>query len=126
MASFIDNPAIKGREDKFLNKDVAISLVLASWKESLFAHEWLKSDGSLKSLSELNDTNRQKRLDIEAAIKAGKPLAKPVLGLGITDSVEIGSGKDVLLTLAGLSEDIVSVHIPKSHIDDFKLFLRDL
>ena len=124
MASFIDNPAIKGREEKFLSKDVAISLVIASWRESLFAHEWLKSDGSLKNLSELNDTNRQKRLDVEAAIKDGRPLMKPVLGLGLTDSVEIGSGKDVLLTLASLSEKTISVHIPKSHADDFKLFLR--
>ena len=124
MASFIDNPAIKGREDKFLNHDVAIPLVIASWKESLFAHEWLKADGSLKALSELNDTNRQKRLDVEAAIKEGRPLIKPVLGLGLTDSVEIGSGKDVLLTLACLSQDVVSVHIPKSHADEFNLFLR--
>lgn len=124
MVPFIDNPAIKGREEKFLNKDVAISLVLESWRESLFAHEWLKSDGSLKTLSELNDANRQKRLDVEAAVKEGRPLPKPVLGLGLTDSVEIGSGKDVLLTLASLSEKTISVHIPKSHADDFKLFLR--
>ncbi len=124
MASFIDNPAIKGREDKFLSHDVAVSLVIASWRESLFAHEWLKSDGSLKNLSELNESNRQKRLDVEAAFKEGRPLVKPVLGLGITDSVEIGSGKDVLLTLACLAQDTVSVHIPKSHAEDFKLFLR--
>lgn len=124
MASFIDNPAIKGREEKFLSLDVAIAPVIASWRESLFAHEWLKSDGTLKSLSELNETNRQKRLEVEAALKEGRSLPKPVLGLGITDSVEIGSGKDVLLTLASLTHDKLTVHIPKSHADDFKLFLR--
>lgn len=124
MASFIDNPAIKGREDKFLSHDVAIPLVIASWRESLFAHEWLKSDGTLKNISELNEANRQKRLDVEAALREGRPLFKPVLGLGLTDSVEIGSGKDVLMTLACLSQDVVSVHIPKSHADEFKLFLR--
>lgn len=124
MASFIDNPAIKGREEKFLTCNVAIAPVIASWRDSLFAHEWLKSDGSLKPIAELNDANRQKRLDVEAALKEGKPLPKPVLGLGLTDNVEIGSGKDVLLTLASLSEAIVSVHIPKSHADEFKLFLR--
>ena len=124
MASFIDNPAIKGREEKFLNLNVAIAPVIASWRESLFAHEWLKSDGSLKTLSELNDANRQKRLDVEAAIREGRPLQKPILGLGLTDSVEIGSGKDVLLTLACMAQDVISVHIPKSHADEFKVFLR--
>jgi len=124
MTEFIDNPAIRGREEKFLNRDVAIAPVIASWRESLFAHEWLKADGSLKSLSELNDTNRRKRMDIEAALKDGRPLPKPVLGLGLTDSVEIGSGKDVLLTLASLSQTTIPVHIPKSHADDFKLFMR--
>jgi hypothetical protein len=124
MTEFFDNPSIKGREEKFLCRDIAIAPVLASWKESLFAHEWLKPDGTLKNLSELNDTNRQKRMDIEAALKEGKALPKPVLGLGITDSVEIGSGKDVLLTLASMAQPTVPVHIPKSHADDFKLFLR--
>ena len=124
MASFVDNPAIKGREEKFLSLDVAIAPVIASWRESLFAHEWLKSDGTLKDLSELSDVNRQKRLDIEAALKEGRSLPKPVLGLGITDGVEIGSGKDVLLTLASLTHDILPVHILKSHASDFKLFLR--
>lgn len=124
MTSFMDNPAIKGREDKFLSLEVAIAPLIASWKESLFAYEWLKPDGSLKKLSELSETNREKRLQVEAALKEGKSLPKPVLGLGITDSVEIGSGKDVLLTLASLTHPTLQVHIPKSHADDFKLFLR--
>lgn len=124
MASFIDNPAIKGREEKFLSLDVAIAPVIASWRESLFAHEWLKSDGSLKTLNELSETNRQKRLEIETALREGRSLPKPVLGLGITDGVEIGSGKDVLLTLAALTHEKLSVHILKSHASDFKLFLR--
>ena len=124
MASFVDNPAIKGREEKFLSLTVSIPSIIAGWKESLFAHEWLKSDGSLKSPDELTDANRQKRLDIEASLKEGRPLAKPVLGLGIMDNIEIGAGKDVLLTLASLSQDSLPVHIPKSHADDFKLFLR--
>ena len=124
MASFIDNPAIKGREDKFLSLNVAIAPIVASWKESLFSHEWLKPDGSVKSLSELNDANRLRRIEVEAALKEGRALPKPVLGLGIMDTVEIGSGKDVLMTLASMSEMTIPVHVPKSHADDFKLFLR--
>lgn len=123
-ASFIDNPAVKGREEKFISLTVSIPSILAGWKESLFAHEWLKADGSLKSLVELNDANREKRVAIESQLKSGTPLPKPVLGLGIMDNIEIGSGKDVLLTLASLSHDSLPVHIPKSHADDFKLFVR--
>ncbi len=123
-ASFIDNPAIRGREDKFLCLTVAIAPLLASWKESLFAHEWLKPDGSLKKPEELNEINRGKRLAVENAVRKGLPVPRPVLGLGITDTVEIGSGKDVLLTLAAMTHDTLPVHVPKSHADDFKLFLR--
>ncbi len=123
-ASFIDNPAIKGREDKFLCLNVSIASVIDSWKDSLFAHEWVKPDGSLKKPNELNEANRLKRLEIETALHEGRPLFKPVLGLGMMDNVEIGSGKDVLMTLASLAQDSLPVHIPKSHADDFKLFLR--
>jgi hypothetical protein len=121
--SFITNPAIKGREDKFVTLKIAVEPVVKSWKHSLFAHEWVKPDGTLKSPHELSDANRAKRLRVEERLKKGEALECPVLGLGVTDEVEIGSGRDVLLTLADHEVAVIEVHVPKSHSDDFRAFV---
>ncbi len=121
---FIDNKAIKGREDKFTTVTVAIIPVLASWKESLFAHEWVTKDGLPKPADQLSENAREKKAIIEKFLAEGAAIERPVLGLGILDNLEIGAGKDVLVTLATNNHDKVSVHIPTSHINDFKLFIK--
>lgn len=121
---FIDNRAILGREDKFTTVSVAVMAILASWKDSLFAHEWLTKEGRPKSIDQLSDAARAKRAQTDELLAKGSPLERPVLGLGIMDNLEIGAGKDVLMTLAAHNIDQASVHIPKSHIDDFKIFIR--
>ena len=98
--------------------------VLASWTDSLFAHEWLTRDGQPKSIDQLSDAAREKREMAETLFSKGDALERPVLGLGIMDNLEIGAGKDVLITLAAHHIDQVSVHIPTSHIDDFKIFIK--
>ncbi len=122
--NFITNPAIKGREDKFITLQIAIEPIVKSWRKSLFAHEWIKPDGTLKSAEELSDSNRAKRLRVEDRLRKGEALECPVLGLGVTDDVEIGSGRDILLTLADHKISVIEVHIPKSHERDFHSFLR--
>jgi hypothetical protein len=124
LLKFIDNRAISGREDKFITVMVAVAPVLASWKDSLFAHEWLTKDGRPKPIDQLSDAAREKRELAETLFTKGDALERPVLGLGIMDNLEIGAGKDVLITLAAHDIDVASVHIPKSHIDDFKIFIK--
>jgi hypothetical protein len=121
---FIDNKAIKGREDKFTTVTVSLAPVLAAWKESLFAHEWITKDGLPKPVEQLSDIVREKREAVERHLKEGAMLERPVLGLGILDNLEIGAGKDVLITLAAHHHEIISVHIPTSHMSDFRLFIR--
>jgi hypothetical protein len=121
---FVDNKAIKGREDKFTTVTVSLDPVLAAWKESLFAHEWITKDGLPKPIDQVSEMVREKREIVEQHLKDGAALERPVLGLGILDNLEIGAGKDVLITLAAHHHDIISVHIPTSHMNDFKLFIR--
>lgn len=118
-----DNPSLKGREDRFIVIDAKMDLIIASWRSSLFAHEWLRPDGTIKSPADMSEALRQKRQAIEAHIKSSDTLARPVLGIGITDGVEIGSGRDLLLTLAAMGIKIIPVHIPKSHQADFRIFI---
>jgi hypothetical protein len=121
---FTDNPALKGREEKFVTCEVKVAPVLASWQESMFAHEWLNSEGQIKKTSEMAEKVQARRKDIESHLAGNAPLERPVLGIGILDNIEIGSGKDLFLSLAALGLSTIPVHIPKSHENDFRMFIR--
>ena len=121
---FIDNPAIKSREAAYVAVTISVAPVLASWRDSLFAHEWLHPDGSVKKPGEQSELLSIRRAALESRIREGSPLERPVLGIGILDTVEIGSGRDTLLTLAALGMTQIPVHIPRSHLDEFRLFIK--
>mgnify|MGYP000122530368 FL=1 len=121
---FRDNPALKGREDRFLSVEVKVAPVLASWQTSLFAHEWMTAEGRIKAISEMADPVVVKRRSAETAIAEEGILDRPVLGIGIMDNIEIGSGKDLFLTLAAHGATHIPVHIPKSHEQEFRMFIR--
>lgn len=122
--AFIDNPAVAGKSS-FTVVTIAIAPIVASWRESLFAHEWLHPDGSLKSAQEQSATVQEKRRSVEEKLKSSQPLERPVLGIGILDTVEIGAGRDILLTCAAAGYSQISVHIPTSHMDEFRLFIKN-
>lgn len=121
---YIDNPAVAGKAS-FATVTVSVAPVIASWRESLFAHEWLHADGTLKKPSEQPPALQDKRKLVEEKLETGKDIERPVLGIGILDTVEIGAGRDILLTLAAAGISQISVHIPKSHMDEFRLFIKN-
>lgn len=122
---FHDNSALKGREDKFIQLDVKVAPILASWRESMFSHEWLTPDGHIKKLSDMSPQVQDKRLATDNIINnQDTKLERPVLGIGILDNIEIGSGRDLFLCLAARGMDTIPVHIPKSHEADFRIFIR--
>lgn len=79
-----------------------------------------------KELQNLKQTDQEKRQIVEAALNAGTPIEKPVLGIGIQDNVEIGSGKAVICTLAAHGITTIPAHIPRSNENDFKEFMTDI
>lgn len=119
---FTINPAVQDRGGQYVDVTVRAAAVLKSWKLSLMSFEWLLPDGTIRTLDELPIKEREKRLAVESTLSGGHPLPKPVLGIGIMDNVEIGSGRDVFLTLAALGHDAIPVHVPKSCLKDFKAF----
>jgi hypothetical protein len=102
---------------------VDVSAILQSWRQSLFSHEWLTPDGQIKDWKALPATEQPKREKVELDIANGRAVAKPVLGIGLLDNVEIGSGKAEFLTLAAKGLAQIPVHIPKSNEKDFKSFV---
>lgn len=120
---FIDNPAVKGREDRYVELAVRPEKILESWRLSLFSFEWLRPDGRIKAIEDLSSAEREKRAKIEVALAGGEALEKPVLGIGMLDNVEIGSGRAVFLTLAAHGIDSVPVHVPEGHAASFRPYM---
>ncbi|HOO50773.1 MAG TPA: hypothetical protein PLK94_05715 [Alphaproteobacteria bacterium] len=121
---FEENAALKGRETSFILADALVAPVLASWKESLFAHEWLNADGTIRTPADMTETVRVRRKAAEELLNGDKILERPVLGIGIMDNIEIGSGRDLFLAMAARGQDVIPVHIPKSQQEEFRLFVR--
>lgn len=120
---FIDNPVVMGREDRYETIEIRVDSVLESWRLSLFSYEWVRPDGQIKALEELPPGEQPKRSAVEDTLKSQKPLEKPVLGIGLLENVEIGSGRAIFLTLAAHGCKTLPVHIPKSNLKEFKAFI---
>lgn len=123
---FIDHPVAARSEGKFTSVMVDLTAVVKSWKKSLFSYEWLTPEGAIKPIEELNDAEMQKRALVEERIKKGDKLEKPILGIGMLENVEIGSGREILLTLAATGTTQMPVHVPASQVGEFKKYRVDL
>ncbi|MEM8832937.1 MAG: hypothetical protein AAGB32_00200 [Pseudomonadota bacterium] len=119
---FIDNQIVTAKPDQYLTLNVDTAKTLKSWKNSLFSFEWLTPDGKIRSEAEMADTVLQQYQTVRELINKGDSLKRPVLGVGLIDNVEIGSGKDVFLTLASENIDTIEVHISKKDQDFFESF----
>jgi hypothetical protein len=120
--NFKDNPVATNRPDHYIEIMVDTGKIMKSWRASLFSFEWLLPDGRIKTTGELSDTERPRREAVEAALQANQPLDKPVLGIGMMDNVEIGSGRATFLTLVDQGVATMPVHIPRGNEADFKKF----
>lgn len=122
---FTENPLATG-EARYVTIDVRVADVVKSWRGSLFSFEWLRPDGKIKSAAELTPAEREKREAVEQLLQNGSPVPMPILGIGMMDNIEIGSGRAEFLTLAALGIETMPVHIPRTNESDFKLFRADV
>lgn len=122
-ADFIANPVISGREDRYATINIKVDAVLESWRMSLFSYEWVLPDGRIRSAGELSETERPKRDAVEDNLKRKAPIEIPILGIGLMDNVEIGSGRATFLTLAAHGCKTMPVHVPKTNVKEFASFL---
>lgn len=123
VIQFKANPAIQERASLYADVTIDTAKALKSWKKSLFSFEWMNSDGGIKSFDALSEKEQPKRQEVEDAINNGKPLAKPVLGIGIMDNIEIGMGRAEFLTAALHGQKTIPVHVLRSNLPDFKSFI---
>lgn len=122
--NMIDSPTIKGQEDKYETVIVDVKKVIENWRSSLFAHSWVTPDGRMKTLEELSEVEQERRTIVEQRIQGNETIERPVLGIGILDNVEIGSGRSTFVTLAEKGLDELSVHIRLSNAEELKPFVK--
>lgn len=123
---FIDHKAALSKPDTYIEVQVEVAPVLESWRDSMFSFEWLDGEGQVRPVGELKDKDQERYWFVEDALRKTKELEKPILGIGLQDNVEIGSGKAVFLVLAAKGMKSIPVHIPKSNESDFKAFVSTL
>lgn len=123
---FCENSLTLEDPARYVAIHVRVPEIVKSWRLSLFSFEWLKADGKIKTPEELSETEREKRRAVETLLREGTPLPMPILGIGVTDNIEIGCGRAEFLTLAAMGVQTVPVHIPKSCESDFKPFRADV
>jgi hypothetical protein len=90
---FTENPLAAGEPGRYLSVHVRLPDIVKSWRGSLFSFEWLRPDGKIKSAAELKPAEREKRQAVEQLIGSGAAIPMPILGIGMMDNVEIGSGR---------------------------------
>jgi len=118
----IDQAAVLAKPEQYVTFTVDCQKILKSWRRSLYSFEWLDSNGTLKSLTELGEFQAEKRKAVEASVAQGHPIERPILGIGIMENVEIGSGKAEFLTLVAHGVKTMSVHILKVHESNFQTY----
>lgn len=120
---FIDNSNIKGREENYLTLTVDSTKVLKSWKSSLFSFEWLTPDGQVRTPDQLGAAEQEKFHAITTLYRKGGAIERPLLGIGVLDNIEIGSRRDIFLTLCAYNISEISVHVLKQDEKEFNDYL---
>jgi len=119
---YIENPSMKGKEHKYIQITVNLDKVVQSWRESLFSFEWLLPNGSVRSRDELIEKEQIKYDTVLKKLSDNQSLPMPILGIGVMDNVEIGSGRENLLTLYAHNVKSLPVHIPKDDKKEFQVY----
>ena len=102
---------------EYIEVDVDTQKVLEDWRGSLRAHVWLTGDGRLRDLADLPDSAQESLA--EARKQEGE---LPILGIGITDCVEICTGAARFMMQAARGDKTIRVRIrPKQQTDLAKL-----
>ena len=126
IINFKESKAALNKPDFYISVTLDTAAVLKSWQLSVFSFEWINKDASVKDTNALKPSDQEKRKAVESALKNNEAIEKPVLGIGIQDNIEIGSGKAVICTLAAHGIKTIPAHIPKSNESDFKDLIADV
>lgn len=120
---FIDHPSVSANPDAYGNATLDLGRALPSWSQSLVAHKWLETGGVPKKADNLADEQRAQYEDIVRILTKGDAFPRPIVGLGMFDNIEIGSGAGIVATLASMGIPLIPVHIRRAQEKGLRKFL---
>lgn len=119
---FLDHPSAATSE-AYVSGTLDLSKALPSWRQSLISYKWLDAEARPKKPEELADEQRAQYEDVLRILTKGDALPKPIIGLGMFDNVEVGSGAAIVATLAAMDVKLVPVHIRAAQEKGLRKFL---
>lgn len=120
---FYDHEIVQRSPSDYLELSISPSIILTAWSQSMFAHEILSKDGTIKPNTQMSEATLDLFLKAQDMLKRDEPVAKPVLGVGIMDNVEIGVGREIVAAAYVLGLSVMPVHVRKGQADDIKTLL---
>lgn len=120
---YIDNNTVTAQPERYITITVNAKKVVQSWKSSLFSFEWLTPEGDIRTPETLSESDQEKFRTVSKRYSENEEMERPILGLGLLENIEIGSRKDIFLTLTSLGESAISVHILKQDEKEFKEYM---
>lgn len=123
---FCDHAVTLNNPDDYVELQVMPNQILQAWRSSMFAHELIAKDGRIKDENDLEGQNLEKYLTAFEALKRGESIEKPLLGIGIYDGVEIGTGREIIVAAFHLGIPNVPIHVRKAQSDEVQACLASV
>jgi hypothetical protein len=120
---FCDHAVVLASPDNYVEMTCSPKDVLDAWSLSIFAHELLNKDGSVKEKTDMVEPTLGKYIDALEMLKRGEDVAKPVIGIGIMDGVEIGIGREIIAASYILKLPKIAFHVRQAQADEIKKLL---
>lgn len=108
--AFYDHEVVRRSPADYVEMRLSPSALLKAWSLSMFAHEMLANDGTVKPVDCMNTETLEKLLYAQDAMKKGEAVAKPIIGVGIMDNIEIGIGREIVVAAQTMNIPEIPVH----------------
>ena len=122
--TFYDHEVVQKAPNDYIEIILSPQKILSAWAISLFAHELLNPDGTIKPQKAMNANTLHKFIEISDDMKRGEIIPKPVIGIGIMDNLEIGIGREIIVLAAQNNIQKIPVHVRKAQSREIEKLLN--
>jgi len=120
---FYNHEIVQKSPDDYAEMILSPQIILKAWSSSMFAHELLHQDGSVKDMQDLQGDSLRRYVEAMESLKRQDDVAKPIIGVGIMDGIEVGIGREIIAAANVLQIQEIPVHIRKAQWDDVQAAL---
>ena len=121
---FNDHEVVQRAPSDYVEMQMQPEAILKAWSLSMFAHEVLNKDGSIKSDKDMSAVTLEKYLAAKECLKRGEAVSKPIIGVGIMDNIEIGIGREIVAASYDLKINSIPVHMRQGQAKDIRKLLK--